>query len=119
MAISVAGGDVQDQTTLNVLLNVLEYRMSPAEAVTAPRFCTRHHEDSFKPVAHRPDAYIALNSLLASDAIPQSVRDDLSARGHRVTTTTDRIADPSMILLDGSRILAAGDPKAGRHAAAF
>jgi len=119
LSISVAGGDVQDQTTLNVLLNVLEYGMSPAEAVTAPRFCTRHHEDSFKPFPHRPDAYVALNSLLVNEAIPQSVRDDLSRRGHLITTTADRIADPSMILFDGSRFLAAGDPKAGRHAAAF
>lgn len=119
MAISVAGGDLQDQTTLNVLLNVLEFGMSPAEAVTAPRFCTRHHEDSFHPGTHRSETYVALQSLFLNEAIPQSVRDELSRRGHRISTTSDRIADPSMILLDGSRFFAAGDPRAGRHAAAF
>ena len=58
MAISVAGGDLQDQTTLNVLLNHVEFGMPPQEAVTAPRFSTRHHQDSFDP---NPDRDAAAN----------------------------------------------------------
>lgn len=37
MAISVAGGDLQDQLTLNLLLDVIEFDMLPEAAVTAPR----------------------------------------------------------------------------------
>src|SRR5262249_40259564 len=44
MAISVAGGDLQDQETLNLLLNVIEFGMAPDAAVTAPRFATAHHQ---------------------------------------------------------------------------
>ena len=40
-AISVAGGDIQDQTTLNVLLNHIDFGMSPREAVTAARVTLR------------------------------------------------------------------------------
>ncbi len=40
IAISVAGGDLQDQTTLNVLLNHVDFGMLPEKAVTAPRFQT-------------------------------------------------------------------------------
>ncbi len=45
LAISVAGGDLQEQTTLNCLLNRIEFGMMPEDAVTAPRFNTFHHED--------------------------------------------------------------------------
>ena len=49
LAISVAGGDLQDQATLNLLLDFIEFDMEPAAAVTAPRFATAHHQDSFDP----------------------------------------------------------------------
>src|SRR5262249_1860714 len=47
-AVSVAGGDGQDQTTLQLLLNCIDFGLSPAEAVTAPRFGTNHHLGSFR-----------------------------------------------------------------------
>ena len=49
LGISVAGGDLQDQTTLNLLLDFVEFGIMPEEAVTAPRFATAHHNDSFDP----------------------------------------------------------------------
>ena len=49
LAISVAGGDLQDQAALNLLLDFVEFGMQPADAVVAPRFATDHHEDSFDP----------------------------------------------------------------------
>jgi len=53
MAISVAGGDLQDQVTLSLLLDVIEFDMRPEFAVTAPRFATDHHQDSFDPNPYR------------------------------------------------------------------
>jgi gamma-glutamyltranspeptidase/glutathione hydrolase len=35
IAVSVAGGDLQDQVTLQVLLNVIDFGLKPADAVTA------------------------------------------------------------------------------------
>ena len=69
-AVSVAGGDKQEQTTLNLLLNRWHYGpctrafrsseppvtgrfpcagMSAKDSVVAPRWETRHHEDTFDP----------------------------------------------------------------------
>ncbi len=38
MAISVAGGDMQDQAAIQVILNYVDFGMSPEEAFKAPRF---------------------------------------------------------------------------------
>lgn len=121
VAISVAGGDLQDQTTLNVLLNHIEFGMLPQEAVTAPRFNTDHRENSFDPNPDRQAALGTLGSLQVSEEIPQSVRAELAQRGHKVKTTSKPIAYPVMIYLDqeSGKIYAAGDPAAKRHAAAI
>lgn len=121
LAISVAGGDLQDQTTLNVLLNHTEFGMMPQEAVTAPRFSTEHHENSFDPNPDRSAAVIALGSLQLQREIGTDVAGELARRGHQVTTTSGPIAHPVMLYIDQSTgtFHAAGDPKARRHAAAI
>ena len=63
IAISVAGGDLQDQTTLNVLLNHIDFDMPPAEAVSAPRFHMNHHQDSFNPNPDRNAAFVGRGEL--------------------------------------------------------
>jgi len=120
-AISVAGGDLQDQTTLNVLLNLVEFGMSPDRAVTAPRFNTSHHQNSFDPNPDRQAAFVAAGSLRLNSDIPQAIRKELAHRGHRLSTTAAPIAHPVMLYIDHktSTIHAAGDPKARRHAAAL
>ncbi|MDD4788160.1 MAG: gamma-glutamyltransferase [Pirellulales bacterium] len=121
IAISVAGGDLQDQTTLNVLLNRIEFGMMPDAAVVAPRFSTDHQENSFDPNPDRQAAFVKAGSLQVSEAIPDEVRSELAKRGHKVTTTNRPIAHPVMILIDrdSGKIHAAGDPQARRHAAAI
>ena len=47
VAISVAGGDMQDQASLQILLNRLVYDFDPLKAVTDPRFNTKHHINWF------------------------------------------------------------------------
>src|SRR6267142_1062273 len=47
MVLSTPGGDNQDQALLQVLLNIIEFRMNPQEAVDAPRFDTQHYVSSF------------------------------------------------------------------------
>jgi len=117
MGISVAGGDLQDQTTLNCLLNFIEFGMKPEKAVTASRFSTRHHENSFDPSALRTVG--VLGGLTLNESIDKDVLKDLSERGHRVSTTGGPIAYPVMVYYDKemNQFYAAGDPKANRHAA--
>jgi len=121
IAISVAGGDLQDQTTLNVLLNRVEFGMPPRQAVTAPRFSTAHHENSFDPNPDRKAAFVEAGGLTLNDDVPGDVRAELAKRGHKVTTTSGAVGHPVMIYVDPETgaIHAAGDPKARRHAAAL
>jgi gamma-glutamyltranspeptidase/glutathione hydrolase len=121
IAISVAGGDLQDQTTLNCLLNHLEFGMMPDDAVTAPRFCTGHQQNSFNPNPDRKKTLGELGSLTLNSRIDEKVRSELAKRGHKITTTSGPIASPVMIYrVPGTgMIYAAGDPKARRHAAAL
>ncbi|MBT3288837.1 MAG: hypothetical protein HN380_15925 [Victivallales bacterium] len=119
MAISVAGGDLQDQTALNLLLGAIEFGMLPDAAVTAPRFATGHHQDSFDPNPDRARTFKGPGSLTVSDTVGEGIREELSQRGHELEVKTAPIALPVMIYIDQqSGVLhAAGDPKASRHAA--
>ncbi|MEQ1824388.1 MAG: gamma-glutamyltransferase [Pirellula sp.] len=121
MAISVAGGDLQDQTTLNVLLNHIHFGMRPADAVTSDRFSTAHHQDSFDPNPDREAAFVERGALTVYADLSEDIREELSRRGHIVKTTNGPIAHPVMIYIDqqSGQMYAAGDPKAKRHAAAI
>ena len=72
------GGDCQDQWALQVFLNVCEFGMSLQEAVEAPTFWTWHFPGSFYPRTAEP------GSLYVESRVPESVRSELAARGHRV-----------------------------------
>ncbi len=117
LAISVAGGDLQDQTALCLLLDHIEFGMAPAEAVIAPRFATQHHQDSFDPRPDRVQTFKEVGSLTISEAVEQDVCKQLAQRGHKVEAKTGPIGAPVMLLADQGTYYAAGDPAAGRHAA--
>lgn len=119
LAISVAGGDLQDQAALSLLLNYIEFGMSPADAVTAPRFATEQHQDSFDPNPNRAKTFGKAGSLSISDQIGDGVRDELTRRGHQVEVKERPIAVPVMLAIDpdDGTFYAAGDPAVGRHAA--
>jgi gamma-glutamyltranspeptidase/glutathione hydrolase len=119
LAISVAGGDRQDQVTLNLLLDKIDFGMEPATAVTAPRFATYHHQDSFDPNPVREQTFLRAGSLSINAQVDAVIRDDLAQRGHQVAAIEGPIATPVMLYADpGSGLYyAAGDPAARRHAA--
>jgi gamma-glutamyltranspeptidase / glutathione hydrolase len=121
IAISVAGGDLQDQTTLNLLLNHIDFGMTPKESVTAARFYTNHHQDSFDPNPDREAAFVGRGELRMNSAIASDTQQELARRGHIIGTVDGAIAHPVMIAIDRSTgvLHAAGDPKARRHAAAL
>lgn len=120
VAISVAGGDLQDQTTLNVLLNHIVFGMLPAEAVTAPRFYTNHLQDSFNPNPDRNATFIGRGELRVNSEVQDAAMKTLAERGHRLSAKSGPIGLPVMITIDphSGEMHAAGDPQAGRHAGA-
>jgi gamma-glutamyltranspeptidase/glutathione hydrolase len=118
-AISVAGGDLQDQVSLQLLLDFAEFGMLPAAAVTAARFATGHHQDSFDPNRDRAQAFGPAGSLAVGAGLSREVADELARRGHRLQTAASPIGMPVMLAIDqaSGTFYAAGDPAAGRHAA--
>lgn len=119
IAISVAGGDLQEQTTLICLLNLIEFGIMPKDSVRAPRFHTVHHEGSFNPNPHRRETLGKLGGLVVEGRITKEVIAELKKRGHTVRTFTEVNSLPVMLYVDTETgmMYAAGDPRVGRHAA--
>ncbi len=116
LAVSVAGGDNQDQMTLQLLLNHIDFGLEPARSVVAPRFMTDHLISSFRQTPP------ALGRLRINPEIGTETLESLKARGHILSVNTGASsAAPCVISFDRAtgRILAAGDPRAGRHALAY
>jgi gamma-glutamyltranspeptidase/glutathione hydrolase len=114
IAVSVAGGDGQDQVTLQLLLSAIEFGLAPAEAVTAPRFETKHFISSFR---QQPPE---LGLLRVDSSLEEETVSELKSRGHEIKVVKPPLWHPSMLSIDAQSglVRGAGDPKAGRHAAA-
>ena len=116
LAVSVAGGDNQDQMTLQLVVNHIDFGLEPAKSVTAPRFMTDHFINSF---GQKPPV---LGQLRINPDIGQETLDALKSRGHKPKTSPGVLsAAPCVIALDlaTGQLRAAGDPRAGRHAMAY
>jgi gamma-glutamyltranspeptidase/glutathione hydrolase len=94
MAISVAGGDMQDQAAIQVILNYVDFGMSPEEAFKAPRFSTEHFISSFGQDRAK------LGSLSVPDTLPETVQTELKARGHVVTVSRGGVGGVALIGID-------------------
>lgn len=116
LAVSVAGGDNQDQMTLQLLLDHIDFGLTPAESVTAPRYMSDHLIGSFLQTPP------VLGGLRINSTYGPAVLDALKARGHKLTVNdTILAAAPTVIAIDPSTRVyrAAGDPRARRHAGAY
>jgi gamma-glutamyltranspeptidase/glutathione hydrolase len=109
MAISVAGGDMQDQGALQVILNYVDFGMSPEDAFKAPRFSTEHFISSFgQDRAH-------LGSLSVPKTLPEEVQADLRGRGHVVSIGRESVGGVALIGIDPKdKEATAVGPAAGR-----
>ena len=115
LAVRVAGADLQDQVSLQILLDHLVFGKNASESVTLPRYSTGHYIGSF---AQTPPQ---LGTLTLQSMIAESTGAELSQRGHTVQRTEGIIGAPSVLVIDpvSRKFEAAGDPRAGRHAAAY
>jgi gamma-glutamyltranspeptidase/glutathione hydrolase len=110
LAISTPGGDNQDQAMLQVLLNIIDFGMSPQEAVEAPRFQTEHFYTSF--AAHE----FVPGKLNLEARIPKATADQLTALGHLVSVTGDwsNASAPTVIQMADGVLQGGADPRRGR-----
>ncbi|HXB98819.1 MAG TPA: gamma-glutamyltransferase [Terriglobales bacterium] len=109
MAISVAGGDQQDQAAIQVILNYVDFGMSPEDAFKAPRFSTTHFISSFG------QDRASLGSLSVPNTLPEEVQADLRARGHVVTVSREGVGGVALIGIDPKSKQATGvGPAAGK-----
>jgi len=83
LAFSTPGGDSQDQTLLQIFLNVVYLGMNPQEAVEAPRFNSEAMHSSFDDHSDQPLV------LDVEKRIPQAVLDQLQAREHNLEIGSD------------------------------
>jgi len=110
MAISVAGGDQQDQAAIQVILNYVEFGMGPEDAFKAPRFSTTHFISSFGQDRAN------LGSLSVPTTLPEAVQANLRARGHVVTTTRSGVGGVALIGIDPkTKQATAVGPAAGKE----
>lgn len=121
IAISVAGGDLQDQTTLICLLNFIEFNMLPEDAVLSPRFSTELYQDSFNPNPDRGELLEKYIGLSVEDEVGEGEIEVLKKRGHMVEVFSGANSHPVMLYVDPitSMMYVAGDHRVGRHAAAL
>jgi gamma-glutamyltranspeptidase/glutathione hydrolase len=113
VAMSVAGGDMQDQVSLQLLLDVLDFDMKPEAAVMSPRFITKHIQDSFNP---SPDPSVRMGKIagIEINSTDNSLIGSLEERGHKVTGSGATLAWPVLIFIDqvSGISYAAGQPGA-------
>src|SRR5499427_7325545 len=109
MAISVAGGDQQDQAAIQVILNYVQFGMSPVDAFKAPRFSTTHFISSFG------QERAELGSLSVPSTLPEEVQAELRARGHVVTVGRGGVGGVGLIGIDPKTKQSTGvGPAAGK-----
>lgn len=110
LAFSTPGGDNQDQAMLQVLLNIIEFGMSPQEAVEAPRFQSEHFFSSFGNHEFSP------GKLNLEGRISKATADKLTALGHRVSVTGDwsNSSAPTVIKISGGVLDGGADPRRAR-----
>ena len=117
MVLSTPGGDNQDQALLQVLLNIIEFGMSPQEAVEAARFDTQHYVSSFDDHEFLPGS-LNLESRIAEKTIAE-----LKARGHKVNVQSawGTLSAPTVVIYNPQTgVSSAGaDPRRGRYAVAW
>lgn len=95
---------------LQVLLNIIDFGMTPQEAVEAPRFQTEHFYATLgfhEFVAGR---------LNLEGRIPQAVAEKLAALGHKITVTGEwsNSSAPTVIKISGGVLDGGADPRRSR-----
>jgi gamma-glutamyltranspeptidase/glutathione hydrolase len=111
ITMSTPGGDNQDQALLQVLLNIIEFGMTPQQAVEAPRFQTEHFYASFAFHQFVP------GRVSLEGRIPAATAKALDSLGHKTQLAGEwsNASSPIVILTKGGALHGGSDPRRGRY----
>ena len=104
-ALGLKGGHVQPQVQVQLISNLIDHGMTPQQAISAPRF---NHIEATK-VGLEPE-------------LPQSVKDELTRRGHQVVGgNPESFGGAHMIMIDpdSGAFVGGSDPRKGGCALGF
>jgi gamma-glutamyltranspeptidase/glutathione hydrolase len=104
-ALGLKGGHVQPQVQVQIICNMIDFDMTPQQAISAPRF---NHIEGPK-VGLEPD-------------VAQNVRDELSRRGHQITGgNPESFGGAHAIVIDpqSGTFVGGSDPRKGGCALGF
>lgn len=110
LEMSTPGGDNQDQALLQVLLNIIEFGMTPQEAVEAPRFQTEHFYSSFGGHEFVP------GKVNIEARIPPATGEALTALGHKINISGpwSNSSAPTVIMLQDGVLSGGADIRRAR-----
>ncbi len=113
LAIGTPGGDNQDQQILNVLLPMMVFGFSAQEAIEVPRINSLHFHSSFRNHQDQPGV------LEIESRVPESVRAELAARGHKLRVTGPWGVSTGVVVAgirpDTGTLFGAADPRRERY----
>ncbi len=101
---------------MQLLFDVVLFRMNAEQAIELPRFETRHLVSSFDNHAMNP------GDLQLDDRTPRNVIDDLAAKGHKIGTRSrwQSGSAPGLVLVTPGGVIEAGaDPWGYRNMRAW
>ncbi|MCI0792815.1 MAG: gamma-glutamyltransferase [Chloroflexi bacterium] len=109
------GGDFQPQCGLQILTNLIDYRMDPQDAVEAPRWWSFPGTD--------PASIDTPLELRVEAEMPKETTSALEALGHRVARRAEGVHDGKVQLIvfdqETGVMMGASDPRGDGHAAAW
>lgn len=110
LVMSTPGGDNQDQAMLQVLLNLIDFGMSPQEAVESPRVQTEHFYSSFAGHEFVP------GRVSVEARFPEDVVKGLTAKGHQVQVKGpwSNGSAPTLIKVENGVLEGGADPRRSR-----
>jgi gamma-glutamyltranspeptidase/glutathione hydrolase len=113
MVFGTPGGDCQDQWTLQLFLNHVDFGMNLQQAIDAPTFHTMHFRNSFYPREMRPGV------MAVEGRISEPVRAELERRGHTVEVAGDWVNGQALAISfdpDTGLISGAASPRGPSYA---
>ena len=116
MVVGSPGGDDQPMRILQTFLNVVDFGMNIQQAIEAPRWSTTSFPASPFPQTMKP------GEMAVEARIPEDVRKDLEARGHKLTVNApwSMNATSAIVIDPASGVLHAGaDPRGDNYALAW